>query len=384
VVRAQFFVRKALGGVEHVAETVQVHAPIEQPAAILALDSVGIGFFTVHGDVAYQRAHHVRQCDHALDVAVLVDDQSQLGPVLLEQLEQHHCADGFGHEQHVLHRMLDIDRLERAVAHRLGQQVAHLHEAQDLGAVATVDWEAAVGVASDQFERVAAFGVQVDHDQVDARRHQRFQVTVIQAQSARDDVIFGLFEQAGVGAFLEHAGDVFFGRCFFFSVMDAKQAHDRFGRQRQHLDERRHDQRQGRQRRGNQRCHRLRMAHRDAFRDQFAQHDRHERNGKHHDEERDFVGVGGKEAHHFDLRLQARDERGFTERTGKDADQCDAYLNGGKKMTRVVGQCDGAARAAAAFLRAPFEAHAFCGDERQFAHREHPVQEDQNEDDQYV
>ncbi|GAA0423239.1 hypothetical protein GCM10009094_29440 [Massilia aurea] len=53
-------------------------------------------------------------------------------------------------------------------------------------------------------------------------------------------------------------------------------------------------------------------------------------------------------------------------------------------MTRVVGQCDGAARAAAAFLRAPFEAHAFCGDERQFAHREHPVQQDQNEDDQYI
>jgi hypothetical protein len=39
---------------------------------------------------------------------------------------------------------------------------------------------------------------------------------------------------------------------------------------------------------------------------------------------------------------------------------------------------------AAAFLRAPFEAHAFCGDERQFAHREHPVQQDQKEDDQYI
>ena len=350
---------KRVAGVKYVAEPVEGDAAVHEPASILPLDRVRILCAAVvhDGHLADQGAHHVAERDHAFDFAVLVHHQRNFRPVFFQGFQQAHRTDRFRHEQRGLRDRGHVDMGKRFAPDYLLEQVAGVNDADDLRPVTLVHGKAAVGTVRNfrqiELDRV----IQVDIFQVGARRHQRSDAHVIQAQCACHDVMLGLLEHAGVCAFLQHPGDFFFGDRIVLGFVQAQQPQEEFGGDRQHLDKGSHDAGQQLHRRGNQRRHGFRVLHCDTFRNQFAQDDGRERNAENDNAERNLACVFGQHGDRCNRGRESLNEGSFAEGAVENADQGNADLHCRQKAAGAIGEMERGTCAPAAILGELLQPH---------------------------
>src|SRR5690349_2116238 len=87
-----------------------------------------------------------------------------------------------------------------------------------------------------------------------------------------------------------------------------------------------------------------------------------------------------EERHSSNRPGQLSGERRPTERSGKNADERDADLHGGKKAIGRLGQFEGDSGPAVALIGKAAQPGLLRGHDRNLRHREHSVREEQHED----
>jgi hypothetical protein len=190
---------------------------------------------------------HVLQCDHALDLAVLVDHQRHVHVVGAEVLEQLHAGLGLGHE----HGRLQVaGQVGLFAAQGLGQDLARGGNAEHGLGAALADREAAVLGALDLLQVDLERILDVEVDDVGARDHQRGDLPIVQAEHIAHHLVFMALDDAGVRPFGQHGLDVFFGHRRLGVVANPEQAQHQHRRQGEQPHERLGHHRQSLQRAG--------------------------------------------------------------------------------------------------------------------------------------
>jgi hypothetical protein len=174
--------------VEYRLEPFDTHIAIDQPRAVLALEHValrGLGF----GEFADDGRHHVGQGHQALNIAVLVDDQGELQTGAPEVFQQLGGGHRFRNVQRRVQNRLDVRARDAMPGQGLFQQVAGLQHAEDMvEPVAAHDEAGKLGFDDALAGTLVAF-FQVDDEHFPARRHDRRNLLLVQAQDVGDDFL---------------------------------------------------------------------------------------------------------------------------------------------------------------------------------------------------
>ena len=215
--------RQFLVDVELRFQALDTDVSIDQPRAVFPLDDVALLRRFRFVQLTDDRGQHVGQRHHTFDFAVLVDDQCKLHAGTAEILEQLRCRHRFRHEERRAQCGLDVGDPDGLAVHRVLQQVALLQHAEDVIEAVSADHQARVLALHDLKARQLLAVVEVDHAHIAARRHDRRDRLLVEAQHVGNDGLLTFVENARHGALLHEYLDFVVGHRRLFLATGAEE-----------------------------------------------------------------------------------------------------------------------------------------------------------------
>jgi hypothetical protein len=182
--------------------------------------------FALHlGEITCNRLQQVGRGQNALEPAILVDDDRHLCRGSLKEVESPENRSGLVHDQRLLKRGLDVDRLAGEV------EVEEVLLADDAGHLvnrAATDKEARVLTGTKLLDnRIRPVG-QIDPGDAMAGRHDRSYRSVGKMQHALDHLALGGLDHATLGALHDQIPDLFLCDHSLARRLDSDQAQNGF------------------------------------------------------------------------------------------------------------------------------------------------------------
>ena len=189
-------------------------------------------------------------------------------------------------------------------------------------------------------------------------------------------------EMAGVGALLHEQLDLLVGDRRLAAVPHRKEPQHEFGHRRQEPYGRRGDPRQQGHAAADAGSDGLRPARR-ALRHEFAEYQGQE-GDDHAADGRQGVGIGGYGRYARKDNDQVVGNLHAAIGPGDDVGEGEADLDGREEPAGMLGEAEGRGGALVALVRHLLQARLACGDDRHLAHGEQALNQDQQQDDQYL
>ena len=214
-----------------------------------------------------------------LPARVFVDDDREVGALLLEEVERLGERERVGDRDDGLHDAGLADREGLAVGVEL-EELLPVDDAQNVVDVAVDDEKLVVGRERDLLADALVTLVEAEVDDAVAGRHGAGYQMVFKAHHVRDGGMLKRRDDARLGARLDRRDYVLVGDLVLVVERHAHHAHDRVGEHRQEPDERleEHDERHHRTDAAH--GHLFGAAHGDALRNEVREH--HEENRDEH------------------------------------------------------------------------------------------------------
>ena len=209
------------------------------------------------------------------------------------------------------------------------EEIAHVQHSDDVVERLAVDRVAGVGRLEHCGEGLLGRQLRGDRDDLRSRHHHVGDVLVAEDEDLVDHLLFLVLDLALLARAREQHAELRLGERLALGArrLEPEQVEDAVGRLAQHPDERREEREEDPHRRRDPERGALRMAERDALRDELAEHDVEERQQQ--------VGEGDRE-HCRHPGLERVRERLLAERTDTQRGQRDAELHRGDELRRIA------------------------------------------------
>ena len=205
---------------------------------------------------------------------------------------------------------------------------------------------------------------------------------LIEPQHALDHRALGLVEHPGGHALFDQVGNLLLGRRRVHLLAEAEGLQQHVGRDGQEPDEGRGDLGEDRHRLRHQHGARFRVGQGDALRGELADDEREIGDRADDDQHRENFTVGGDGGKLREPHGEFLGEGRAAERAGHDAHERDADLDGGQEAGRFLGEGEGGLSLGGAPGGERLEAGLAGGNDGDLGHREHPIGEQQDKDDE--
>ena len=291
-------------------------------------------------------------------------------------LQQLHARERLGHEHGRLQALLQRDR--PCFGH-LVQQALRAHDAQHLVQPAAADRIARMAVLAHHRQRLLHRLGGIQPRDITTRDHHRADLPVIQPEHVAHHLVLMLLDHAGVHAFFQAGGDLFFGHRSLGVLADAQHAQDALGADRQQSHERPRQAGQPVHRRRDDTGHGLGIHLAQPLGHQLTEDDGDVGDDHHH--QRRARDAGHALADHRQLLVQPGGqrlgERGLADDAVEHADGGDADLHRGEELRRVVVQLHGLACPGVPAFHQHLQPRLAAGGQRHFRHGEQAVEDDE-------
>jgi len=363
--------------VETLLQLVQVHHPVHEPAAVLALDRLRGLLGSSGGQRAHDRLEDVPERHQPRNLAVLVDHQGRVQLAALELLEQLDERHRLRHEQRRRGDRGEVHLLPRqqAAQQRLGGDETHhvLEPPRAHGELRVGLLQETVAVDGEGLGRVHA-------DDFHAGRHHRPHPADVEPQDVLHELQFRSLEHPLLGSLLHQDLDLLLRHRRLARSPHPEEPQDPFRGQAQQAHQGLREQREPVHRPGDPDRNGLRVQHRDALRHQLAHDQGDVRDDHHHQRESDALGVRRGERPALQPIPEGLGEARLTDGTEQDPDTGDPHLDGRQEARRLTGQLERAGGPRPAVLRHVLQTHAARGDDRELGHGEQSVQGDEQQE----
>jgi hypothetical protein len=259
------------------------------------------------------------------------------------------------------------------------QQAPGACDADDVAQAAAANREARAFGLQHLAQVLFARVLEVEVHDVGARRHQRRDLPVVEAEDVADHRPLLLVDDTGLRAFLDELLDLFLGHGVQRGVAHADHPQQHVRRRREQANEGPGDLGEPHDRQGDAPRDPLGRHLPKALRNQFAEHDREV---GHDDDDQGGgaqAGGGGLDTEVDEPLRQRSGECRLAHDAAQDSDRRDADLDRREEPGRVLVQREGGRGPAVALLDERLQATAPRGHQRDLRHREHAVDEDEPE-----
>ena len=215
------------------------------------------------------------------------------------------------------------------------------------------------------------------------RSHEVASGEFVEFENALDHLFFGFLENTGAQALINQDTDFFLGNNGFLCFSNSHGGHEEIAREIEKVHQGRKKFCQAEHRAGQGRRDTLGIIQSDAFGNEFSDNDGEVSDGSYDDDEGQEVGVIFECGDFFEKLCQAVADSRAAQGAGEDSHKGDADLDGGKKFARGIGEGEGEAGSAIAFIGHALEARLSGGHHGDLRHGKEAVrqQKQQNEND---
>ena len=376
VIRPLLLARQVEVQVQRRAQAVDRHPAVHQPRPVLALHHVLILGKVRHRKLPDDRGQHVRQRHEPLEPPVLVHDQRKLHARRAEILQQLRRRHAFRHKKRVSHRRLHVQRTP--LQHRL-EQIARAQDSDHVIQPVAADRDALVWAVCDRAPHIVLRVDDIDPINVAARRHDRHDALLVEPQHVRHELLLTFVENPRFRPLLHQHVDLVVCHRRLVLPFDPQEAQQQPRRRRQQPHQRTRNARNRVHRTRHHRRHAFGREQAKTFRKQLSEHHRDVRQSDDHDRQRQPLRVRLEHRIGRQPDFQRIGQRRLSDRTAQDADGRDSDLDRRQEPRRLVVQRERELRARGPVICQAPQAHFPGRHHRDFGHREHAVQQNQDQ-----